>query len=312
MDFITISYNQEAYIIQHLESVKYQIQHYAGDREVSFRLFDDNSADNTVLLARRWLNENSSLFCSVEIVVNNKNLGLNQNFLQAVRSAGNRPFKCLAADDIYNWRSVFDAAESPSVLLTPVIRFSDNGAPCFSPSVEYIYFACQKANTRRLIESRLAYSASIETPGVFFPSGFFSCQSLITEVNKYRFIEDLPIWKWLFFSDEGKKHLVSSATNPLILYRVGSGITSKHNKSHSSFDNERVIAESELHIKRWSRPLLLNPGRVINLLSWRVYNLVVRRFLSSSRELHSFFRDELDKAESHLCLIRSRAKEFED
>ena len=83
MDFITISYNQERYIIEHLESIKFQITHYANRCEVNYRLFDDCSTDLTVTLARQWLEENSQLFSSIDIVENSTNLGLNQNYLQA-------------------------------------------------------------------------------------------------------------------------------------------------------------------------------------------------------------------------------------
>ena len=310
MDFITISYNQERYIIEHLESIKFQITHYANRCEVNYRLFDDCSTDLTVTLARQWLEENSQLFSSIDIVENSTNLGLNQNYLQAVRSAESRPFKCLAADDLYNWHNVFDVAEAGDVCFTPVIRFSENIAPYFIPTVEYLYYGCHKYGARHFLEKRLAYAASIETPGAFFPKEFFQHKALIDEVGRYKCIEDLPIWKWLFFSSEGKKYEIRYDPKPLILYRVGSGVTSKSNSANSIFNSERLRAESELHVKRNARPILLNPGRINCLLSWRIYNLIAKKVTKAGREVHSLFNDELAKSESYLKTIISNAEEY--
>ena len=58
--FISITYNHEKYIIEHLESIKYQILQYGKNEKVCFILSDDCSTDNTLLITQQWLKINSN------------------------------------------------------------------------------------------------------------------------------------------------------------------------------------------------------------------------------------------------------------
>lgn len=66
--FIMLSYNQQDYVLQQLESIKYQIEHYGHSRKCHFILSDDSSTDNTVAVVRDWTRYNRELFDSVNIL----------------------------------------------------------------------------------------------------------------------------------------------------------------------------------------------------------------------------------------------------
>ena len=65
--FVIITYNQEQYILQHLESIKYQINKYGKGISVYLIISDDHSLDRTLQLAEIWLQENSCFFYNYKI-----------------------------------------------------------------------------------------------------------------------------------------------------------------------------------------------------------------------------------------------------
>ena len=46
--FGILAYNQEKEILETLESIRYQIEHYSDNENINLILIDDSSADNTV------------------------------------------------------------------------------------------------------------------------------------------------------------------------------------------------------------------------------------------------------------------------
>ena len=106
--FATLTYNQENYILEHLESIRYQIEHFGQEREIYYVLADDCSSDRTVELAQKWLNRNRKLFKGIEIVAATQNQGIVRNYEQALRHIQTNQFKLLAGDDLYYCENIFD------------------------------------------------------------------------------------------------------------------------------------------------------------------------------------------------------------
>ncbi|WP_288927434.1 glycosyltransferase, partial [uncultured Trichococcus sp.] len=59
--FVAITYNHEKYIIEHLESIKYQIENFSKGKQVNLVISDDGSMDNTMLYAQQWIERNKYL-----------------------------------------------------------------------------------------------------------------------------------------------------------------------------------------------------------------------------------------------------------
>ena len=59
--FLVFTYNHEKYIVDHLESIKYQIENYGIAIDVDLLINDDGSSDQTVHIVDSWINENQSL-----------------------------------------------------------------------------------------------------------------------------------------------------------------------------------------------------------------------------------------------------------
>ena len=88
--FLTLSFEQEKYIIQHLESIKYQMVHYGADVKAAYILADDASKDRTVEWARLWLEKNKEIFSDVTILENKENKGIVDNYLRGINAIKGR------------------------------------------------------------------------------------------------------------------------------------------------------------------------------------------------------------------------------
>lgn len=59
--FVILTYNQEQYVVEHLESIKYQIEHFGENIKIHFILADDASKDKTVYKVKSWIERNKNL-----------------------------------------------------------------------------------------------------------------------------------------------------------------------------------------------------------------------------------------------------------
>ena len=71
--FVTITYNHEKYIIEHLESIRYQIENFSEGKKMNLIISDDGSMDDTMLFAQKWVERNRFLFSEVELLTSEKN-----------------------------------------------------------------------------------------------------------------------------------------------------------------------------------------------------------------------------------------------
>ena len=69
--FLVLAYNHENYIIEHLESIKYQVLTYGEEMSVDILISDDFSRDRTVDLIEKWIFANKRLFNRVIFRFNN-------------------------------------------------------------------------------------------------------------------------------------------------------------------------------------------------------------------------------------------------
>ena len=59
--FGVFTYNQDQFIFENLESIKYQIEKYGEGTSFLLVMSDDCSQDNTVVYAKEWLKKNKKM-----------------------------------------------------------------------------------------------------------------------------------------------------------------------------------------------------------------------------------------------------------
>lgn len=105
--FIVIAYNHEKYILEHLESVKYQIVNFGKDIACNIIIADDGSKDKTVELVKFWFEENSNIFNNVRIIADGLNRGTCKNLSLALSFLETEKCKLTAGDDVYSCENLF-------------------------------------------------------------------------------------------------------------------------------------------------------------------------------------------------------------
>ena len=90
--FGVLCYNQEDFIIEHLESIKYQIENYGSKYNTHLIISDDCYTDKTVAYAEVWIKNNYELFTSVRIMVQEHNQGIVKNVTKILRNIDTEKF----------------------------------------------------------------------------------------------------------------------------------------------------------------------------------------------------------------------------
>lgn len=100
--FVVITYNHEPYVLEHLESIAYQIRSYGQDRTFQLIVADDASRDQTLALVRHWLRNHHPLFADVQIHTQASNQGTCQNYTKVWGHVHGKLCKLTAGDDVYS------------------------------------------------------------------------------------------------------------------------------------------------------------------------------------------------------------------
>ena len=123
--FGVLAYNVEPYIIECLESIKYQVESFGDNYSCNLLIAEDCSTDRTLELIEYWVQHNKSLFFDVEIIKNVKNKGLVQNIIGLYKKINTINFKVIDGDDIFYKNNIFDLLETNDIVITETIHFKE-------------------------------------------------------------------------------------------------------------------------------------------------------------------------------------------
>jgi hypothetical protein len=302
--FASITFNHKSFIIEHLESIKYQIITFGKNFQVEFILCDDNSSDETFEIANKWLELNNSLFAKVQIIKNNKNLGINKNFLQTISKISTKRFKMIAGDDLYFKNNVFLVNTSSDITFSPVIKFNGINITGFS-SVQRLVIIKNNYYFRMLLKLENVFNA----PGSFLLLKLFNDKNLITYLSNYSFLEDYPLWFYLF--NKYKDIKVKIDLYPYVIYRIGSGISTQKIKSHNQFDSDlrRFKTLNKIPYNKFQK--YFKPSKYINKL---IQLLLLKPFSFFFKDVvmaNKIINDEVSIAQSYINLIKDNSNFFE-
>lgn len=255
--FGMLTYNQEDYVFEHLESIKYQIENFGKDVKVYFVLSDDASKDNTVKYVEDWIEAHKELFFGVTIVAKEKNEGIVPNYLMMLSNIHTQHYKILAGDDLYYKNNVFELVRKGDFLLTPMICFDKQHIIYDKKRYNFKQLLlCQsKGCLKKYLAKRLKYSNCIDAPGVFLNYKLID-DSLLQELKRYQWIEDVPMWN--YFLNKPKVN-VELLKEPYVLYRSEVGIS--NNKNHTvrnRFEADLKMIDKYIHTDKSNSPKAIN------------------------------------------------------
>lgn len=306
--FLTITYNHEKFIIEHLESIKYQIENYGKDNEFKYILSDDCSKDTTVSLVKEWIRMNSHLFKEVKILINKNNKGIVANYLVGTGAINTYKYKLLAGDDLFYRNNIFEAIQKYDLVFTPLIRFSETQ---FERDGRINYLLVHKTikNIRRL-HTLNNYSYA---PSLFMSRELIQNPGLRQFISKYKWIEDIPQIYYLL------NHITDININinkiPYILYRTSHGVSknledNKYSTIKDEFTEEAKCIAKDLDLKLIKYPKYINPYRYYSKYLHLKLKYYDNFYNEEVVEANNIMENELKQAPEYLNHIKAKAYEF--
>lgn len=192
--FIILSYNHESYIIEHLESIRFQIERWAGGRTCSIIIADDCSRDSTVRLAHAWLKSHKDLLVSYQILESLSNEGTCSNFVRVFPYVHGRRVKVLAGDDLYSSENIFELIDSASdctlVSGLPLMLYPEGLAR--SRMQVFNMIASETIYTGSFLSAMQGFS-TIHTPSLVYDSTAMELPGMVGFINKFAVVEDFAM-----------------------------------------------------------------------------------------------------------------------
>ncbi len=309
--FAIISYNQEEYIIQLLESIKYQIERFGFGKKIQLILGDDCSQDRTVQFAKEWLLRNKGLFSDVDIITRSKNVGIICNMAEVSKWCLSNKNIIIAGDDLIYRNNLLEKVGLSDVILSPTIEFNDDGWINGEIMVEFIELLHyqSKSDLKRHIRKMLDYRQCIASPGVLLAVDLWNDQEFLNLVKNFRNIEDICEWYYLF-NKYPKEFSLSVDDQPFIMYRTNSGVSeSLGRRKDNPIEMEFKAIRKKIPCKEDFLPKYVNPYKYAHAVKTKlIYKKWAKEPVVS--EHLAAWNLSLSGAEEYLRMIKERANRF--
>lgn len=302
--FVMLSYNQQQYVIEQMESIKYQVINYGKDYQTYFLLCDDGSSDFTVDIIRKWI-QIEDIFDRVKIIVSPVNGGIVKNFITALKNIDTDQFKVLGGDDLYYVNNVYEAIKRDFVI-TPTLKLQDS---CVFNQTKWNLkkYITIKKDLKSILLEDMEYALPIETPGIFWNHALVG-EELYALLSQYNWCEDLPCWNYLLNLEKIKTMFLE---HPYVLYRMNSGISlNKKHDSNLNFNIEVEKIRKEIFKKYYRYPKKINPYIYIYRLERWIYNNVFNKINDSIKCFEEELNKEAANATSYYCEIQRKAEQW--
>lgn len=229
--FGILTYNQENYVVETLESIKFQKIQYGADIDVSLIITDDASKDQTVKVIHAWIENNRALFDKVELIANEQNKGTVVNFCMILSKVETENFKIIAGDDLIGHRNLFAEYENlTEKKLKTYFRVElCNGK--ISYREKYLidfYYHKKHGSGREYNLKNFRKGKFLHTPSTLYSKKLFVNANCEKHLEGYRLFEDDPMWYSMIKNEKDLE--IDFVEQGIVLYRM-------HDKSVSNVPN---------------------------------------------------------------------------
>lgn len=278
VSIIVITYNSAKFVLETLESAKAQ-----SYQNIELIVSDDFSTDNTVAICRNWIEQNKDRFVRTELITVEKNTGIAPNCNRGLGKANGIWLKLIAGDDllindcIENYVSYCYENNSCKILFGKMLQL--NGGSITERKIPNFFKQKNQRNQEKLIYK----GSGIQAPTLFIDKSFL--QSLGGYDEKYKFIEDVPLWIKVAKSNE-KFFFIDKF---VVIYRIhGENICLPSNKY---FINKLFYSDEEKLIINEILPYLFSKFdflSCVNLLNYIFVNRLIILFGNKNNLLSKF------------------------
>ena len=236
--FIIISYNEEKYILEALESIRYQIDNYGKGRSYQLIIADDNSMDNTKVLVDKWLLRYNELFADVTKIYQKENVGTCKNIADAMREIKGTIFFSTAGDDLISPVDVFTVLEQNSDVdvLANIPLMMTNGE-IDSEKKKYKDALAQITYTSKYINWSVALGCPIQAGASW--NKRLNTDRVLSFMEIFRLLDDRPRYYAIWRYEAPVKYKFINV--PLLIYRKNeNSVTQLKGKHHSAINKDLI------------------------------------------------------------------------
>lgn len=189
---VVLAYRSAETIRETLDSIKAQTYN-----NIEIIITDDCSPDNTVNIAKEWIEDNKDTSCIVKLVTTDKNTGIPGNINRALRQATGEYLKLIAADDYLTVDAIseyvnFCENNPKAIPVAKVHLFSDKEID-FSDVQSY----CDRCYQFAQKEYKEQYHMLLTNNCIVAPSASFYPMEIIRKLGgydeNYKWFEDYPM-----------------------------------------------------------------------------------------------------------------------
>ena len=275
--FGILTYNQENYVLETLESIKYQKIHYGSEYEVSLIITDDASKDRTVAVMKDWIEKNRVYFEKIDLIANEKNKGTVANFKTIVSKVNDEHLKIIAGDDLIASKNVFEEYKTlnDKKLKTYFRVELCEGKVYYREKflIDFYYHKNYGKGSNYNIKT-FRKGKFVHTPSTLYTKQLFVNAECEKNLEGYQLFEDDPMWYSMIKNEKDLE--IEFVEQGMVLYRV-------HNQSVSNAPNpifakdmkrlrEQYLKDTRgleylyllIRMKTSEWPLYVNPGKYLD------------------------------------------------
>lgn len=221
--FCVFAYNHEKYILEHLESIKYQIETHGQGIDSHLIINDDHSTDNTIRIIEAWLSFNESIFCSVRKIYNKKNIGTSKSLINVCDLINTKHCKITAGDDVYTFHNIFEFVNNYpeySILSGIPIRLYNEKLKV-NLFESFNYHASNVIYKKSKLIDRLSNISIINAPNLFYSTKYLKNTFIISFLENFDVVEDWSLQ--IAISQNDTNSNITSTNVPIVFYRRTEG-----------------------------------------------------------------------------------------
>ncbi len=319
--FISLTYNHQKYIIEHLESIKYLVLTYADELDVDLIINDDASSDLTTFLIDEWISKNIKLFRHVKKNYNKVNIGTVASLCNIIKLNEAERWKIGAADDVYSYENIFENTihDDQTAFLSGFPLYIYDGELQSKIISDLLVISTQEVYKRKSLLYRFKHTSFNNAPSMTYSMKCFNNSKVIEYVSKFKIVEDWPLQ--LAISKEYSDYKFKLVYKIFTYYRKTSGSAYYVFNEKFNTDIDKVYEDLISTETNWIEKFRLKNRRfcyhsnnifIKRMLNIDYYIFLISSFLLSFSILNRYLNFDIDfvKHKQHQNNIKNLSDTF--
>lgn len=260
--FLVLTYMHEKYILECLESIKYQINNFGNEMKFQIIITDDCSKDKTIELAKFWIQENKNLFDVIDIIKNEDREGACSTLVKGYNLIKGNEYKVIEGDDLFSRHNIFEVIfdlRDYDVICSTHLPFKNN---VISKDVKKYFMPAERSIYST---NQVRFLSKVSCPIGGAP--VFEKRKLLTEELKtlmlnFKLVGDRPKI-YYYFKNSSLKYKFEM--KPLILYRHSETSISQNINSEFRKIHDRDIIDLWKKINQYSNNYIIKYINLCNI-----------------------------------------------